>query len=137
YRWTAGTDDPGLPQAGQLVLVPFGRREVAGLVVGIAESSAMPEEKIRDVIGIRTQLPSLTDEWLAMCRFAADYYQRALGEVALPALPKNLRALSGGPLDRALKKISKLGSQAATTVDRMNLLPAQQEAVDAITGAQQ
>ena len=33
----------------------------------------------------------LSDEWRALAAFAAEYYQRGLGEVALPALPQALR----------------------------------------------
>ena len=44
----------------------------------------------------------------ALARFAAEYYQRPMGEVALPGLPKNLRVPKTVALDRALKKLAKL-----------------------------
>lgn len=136
YRWIAASEQDELPLPGQVVIVPFGRREVAGLIVGIADSTALPDEKVRDVLSVRAQIPPVNEAWLALCRFAAEYYQRPLGEVALPALPKNLRAISAGSLDRALKKIAKLAPEVPTPVDQMVLLPAQQAAVDAITDAQ-
>jgi primosomal protein N' (replication factor Y) len=82
------------PLVGQLVMVPFGHRQVAGMIVGIKSVSEVAADKLKDVISIRRQLSPLSQEWLALCRFAADYYQRPLGEVALPGLPKNLRAES-------------------------------------------
>ena len=44
----------------------------------------------------------------SLAAFAADYYQRPLGEVALPGLPKNLRVLTTVALDRAIRKLAKL-----------------------------
>jgi primosomal protein N' (replication factor Y) len=122
---------------GQLVLVPFGHRQVFGIVVGIQTASDVAEDKLKDVIAIRRQLPPLSEQWLALCRFAADYYQRPLGEVALPGLPKNLRAESAVSLDRAIKKQAALNAvHDGRPVDMPVLRPAQQEAAEAISGAQ-
>jgi primosomal protein N' (replication factor Y) len=125
------------PLIGQLVLVPFGHRQVFGVVIGIQTGSEVPEDKLKDVIAIRRQLPPLSPEWLALCRFAADYYQRPLGEVALPGLPKNLRAESAVSLDRAIKKQAALNAvHDGRPVDMPVLRPAQQTAAEAIAGAQ-
>lgn len=79
----------------------------------------------------------LPPQWLALCGFAADYYQRPLGEVALPGLPKNLRTLTTTALDRALKKLAKLDAgHDGNAVNTPQLKPEQQEAVDAIAGSQ-
>ena len=92
---------------GQLALVPFGRREAMGIIVEVRSQSDVPPDKLKDVIAVRHQLAVLSAEWLALCAFAAEYYQRPFGEVALPGLPKNLRATSTVSLDRALKKLEK------------------------------
>ena len=107
YRWQ-GAADEGLPIRGQLALVPFARREVVGVIVDVRDTTEVPSDKLKDVIAIRTQLVPLSAEWLALCGFAADYYQRPLGEVAVPGLPKNLRAPKPVSLDRALKKLATL-----------------------------
>ncbi|WP_016834196.1 primosomal protein N' [Herbaspirillum lusitanum] len=126
-----------LPQIGQLAIVPFGRREVAGLIIGLAEQTDVPDGKLKDVLAVRSQLAPLPPQWLALCGFAADYYQRPLGEVALPGLPKNLRTLTTTALDRALKKLAKLDAgHDGNPVNTPQLKPEQQEAVDAIAGAQ-
>jgi primosomal protein N' (replication factor Y) (superfamily II helicase) len=132
YRWS-GPADAALPQVGQLVLVPFGRREVAGLIVGVAEHSEVPLDKLKDVLEVRGQLAPLSAAWMALCGFAAEYYQRPLGEVAVPALPKNLRALKTTALERALKKLAKLDALADPTPAGMPQLNSeQQQAADAI-----
>ncbi|WP_244814873.1 primosomal protein N' [Caballeronia sp. Lep1P3] len=90
YRYSL----PIPPAIGALVQVPFGRRDVVGLICEVAASSDVPAAKLRDVTGICDACPPLSAQWLALAAFAADYYQRGLGEVALPALPQALRDAS-------------------------------------------
>jgi primosomal protein N' (replication factor Y) len=168
YRWKASSPDEPLPAIGQLVVVPFGRREAVGVVVGQDAQTDLQADKIKDVIAVRHQLPPMSAHWLALCGFAADYYQRPLGEVMLPGLPKNLRALTTVALDKALKALGRLApatkakprsrkkAAEATTVEEAivgpvmadpspdplqlgaapSLNPSQQQAVDAIAGAE-
>jgi primosomal protein N' (replication factor Y) len=135
YRWHC--DAAEQPQVGQLALVPFGRREVMGLIVGVVAETDVPGDKLKDALAVRSQLGPLSPEWLALAGFAADYYQRPLGEVALPGLPKNLRVLTTVALDRALKKLAKHDVPHDGTPLNMPVLnPSQQEAADAIGGAE-
>jgi primosomal protein N' (replication factor Y) len=134
YRWPCAPGEE--PQVGQLALVSFGRREVVGLIVEVRHQTDVPADKLKDAIAVRSQLAPLSPAWLALAAFAADYYQRPLGEVALPGLPKNLRVLTTVNLDRALKKLGK--QEAAhdhTPLDMPALNPAQRQAADAIGGA--
>lgn len=102
YLWQ-GVSDACI---GQFALVEFGRRLMVGLIVGLKTATDVPVEKLKAVIAIRTQLLPVSSEWLALCGFAADYYQRPLGEVALPAIPKNCRNTTTLALDKALAKLS-------------------------------
>ena len=79
------------PRPGTLVSVPFGRRQDVGLVCEVTAHSDVPADKLRAVDALCDACPPLSAEWLALAAFAADYYQRGLGEVALPALPQALR----------------------------------------------
>jgi primosomal protein N' (replication factor Y) len=135
YRWPC---EPGQePVPGQLALVDFGRREAVGLIVAVKRDTEVPAGKLKDAIAVRTQLAPLPAKWLALARFAADYYQRPLGEVALPGLPKNLRLSTTVALDRAIKKLAKLDpAHDAAPVGMPVLNPAQQEAADAIGAAE-
>ncbi|SAK39704.1 primosome assembly protein PriA [Caballeronia fortuita] len=82
---------PDVPVVGMLVQVPFGRREVVGLICEIADTSDVPASKLRGVTAVCGACPPLSETWIALAGFAADYYQRGLGEVALPAMPQALR----------------------------------------------
>jgi primosomal protein N' (replication factor Y) len=90
YDYRYPTDAP-TPQPGMLVRVPFGRREAVGLIFEVSAHSDVPANKLRDVSAVCASCPPLSAQWLDLVGFAADYYQRGLGEVALPALPQALR----------------------------------------------
>jgi primosomal protein N' (replication factor Y) len=134
YGWPH--EEGTTPLVGQLALVSFGRREVVGLIVAVVQETDVPPEKLKNAIAVRDQLSPLSPQWLALAAFAADYYQRPLGEVALPGLPKNLRVPKTVALDRALKKMAKApppGDPAPVGMPPLNA--SQQEAADAIGGA--
>ena len=119
---------------GQFALVPFGRREVVGLILGVHESSDVPADKLRDVIAVRSQLTPLSRAWIDLCRFAADYYQRPVGEVVIPSCPKNLRLIKHTALDKALKKIAAMAPAASlAAASPLQLNPEQQQVVDALS----
>ncbi|RQO37106.1 primosomal protein N' [Herminiimonas sp. KBW02] len=135
YLWSLEADAPR-PLSGQLVLVPFGRREVMGLIVAVHDDTDVPLDKLKSALAVRTQLAPLSAAWIALCAFAADYYQRPLGEVAIPGLPKNLRLLKTTSLDKAIKKLARIDAiHDATPFAMPQLNPAQQEAADAIASA--
>ncbi|CAH2793570.1 MAG: Helicase PriA essential for oriC/DnaA-independent DNA replication [uncultured Caballeronia sp.] len=82
---------PEPPAVGALVLIPFGRREIVGLICEVTSATDVPAGKLRNVKAICSACAPLSTAWMALAGFAADYYQRGLGEVALPALPQALR----------------------------------------------
>jgi primosomal protein N' (replication factor Y) len=117
YRWRQASGEAP-PEIGQLVMVSFGRRDTMGLIVELATHSELAPDKLKDALELRRQLPPLSRQWLDLCAFAADYYQRPLGEVALPGLPKNLRAIKPTALDKALKALDKTPKPVAVRKTR-------------------
>jgi primosomal protein N' (replication factor Y) len=134
YLWNSGDTSVAEPVIGQFALVPFGRREIVGLIVDVKDDSELDTARLRQVIAVRDQLAAMPHDWIALCRFAADYYQRPVGEVALPCLPKSLRTEKTVALDRALKKLAqqKPADDAEAPVPRPALNEEQQAAVEAI-----
>ena len=94
---------------GTLVRVPLGKREVLGVVwdCPTAPPEGLTESQTRDVAGTLDGLPPLNARWRQLVKFAAQYYQRSLGEVALAALPPPLRELDNTRLARRLKRRAK------------------------------
>ncbi|MFT3779304.1 MAG: primosomal protein N' [Ottowia sp.] len=114
--------DAPLPP-GSIVRVPLGSREVLGVVWGAAEPpSADLRAAVRPLAGAFEGLAPLADDWRRLIEFTARYYQRALGEVALAALPPQLRTLSGAQMARRLKRQAAAPpSPAAETTETIAL----------------
>jgi primosomal protein N' (replication factor Y) len=91
---------------GQLVRVPFGSREVLGVVWAVhsAAPQSLSTHTLRQVTAVLEGIEPLSPNWRQLVQFTAQYYQRALGEVAMAALPPQLRDLTPVQLARRLKK---------------------------------
>jgi primosomal protein N' (replication factor Y) len=91
---------------GQLVRVPFGNREVLGVVWGVHSTApqTLSTHTLRQVIAVLEAVAPLSAHWLQLVQFTAQYYQRSLGEVAMAALPPQLRDLTPVQLARRFKK---------------------------------
>ena len=90
---------------GTLVRVPLGKREVLGVVWEVLpDSGDLPETQARAVASVLEGLAPLSATWRKLIAFTAHYYQRSLGEVALAALPPQLRELTTVQLARRLKR---------------------------------
>ena len=97
---------------GRRVVVPFGARRLAGVVVGVGDETDVPPERLRDAQALLDDLAPLGADWLALARFAAEYYQRPLGEVIHAALPPRLRRtepLRSAPAGYAITPAGQLG----------------------------
>lgn len=108
--------------AGMLVRVPLGKREVLGVVWASRAADAgqaLLDGSLADADGVLLRpvsaaldaLAPLDAHWRALVAFAARYYQRGLGEVALAALPPQLRELDSTQLARRLKRRDKKAQQ--------------------------
>jgi len=107
--------DTPLPP-GSIVRVPLGAREVLGVVWGAADvPSPELQASVRPVAGAFEGLAPLADDWRRLIEFTARYYQRALGEVALAALPPQLRTLDGAQMARRLKRQAAAPAPIAET----------------------
>jgi len=120
-----------LPLApGQLVRVPLGRREVLGVVwETLPDSGDLAPEQAREVLGALEGLPPLNATWRSLVAFTAGYYQRSLGEVALAALPPQLREITAVQLARRLKRPQADTSSAETPQEGLTLSPEQTAAL--------
>ena len=82
---------------GRRVRVPFGKRELVGIVVDLLDGSTLPAEQLRPVIEIDRGLPALPPDIMRLARFAATYYQHPLGPVLLALLPPALKRANFRP----------------------------------------
>ena len=98
---------------GTLVRVPLAQRELLGVVWDTAPDTTIgalsggnevDPAKLRPIASVLDALPALSANWRKLIDFAAGYYQRSAGEVALAALPPQLRDLSTLQLARRLQR---------------------------------
>jgi primosomal protein N' (replication factor Y) len=83
---------------GQRVLVPFGRKQLVGVVLQLVDSSALDAARIKPIVRVLDAQPLLSDDILTLLRFCSDYYHYPLGAAVIAALPTRLR--SAEPLAR-------------------------------------
>ena len=118
--------------AGTLVHVPLGRRTVCGVLWPGEAAAPMPDLQLRAVTQAIGSLPPLPAAWCELVGFAAAYYQRSIGEVALAVLPPELRKLDDKQLASRLKKLEKLATAGGPAPQMPQLTPEQQAALDGL-----
>ena len=91
---------------GTLVRAPFGKREVTG-VVWPGEPADEPSVALKPIAEVLEALPPLSARWCELVEFAASYYQRSLGEVALSVLPPDLRKLDNAQIAQRVARLRK------------------------------
>ncbi len=129
-------------EAGLRVIVPFGRRKLIGVVVDNPAEPSYEPKQIKPIEEVLRDLPPFDEAWLRLARFAAEYYQRPLGEVMLPTLPPPLRKptayqgkrSAGGPVARLDGRKRKAVRNPAEADQPPELNDAQREAVETIAG---
>ncbi|MEY4536896.1 MAG: hypothetical protein RL171_1047 [Pseudomonadota bacterium] len=117
-----------LLQVGSFVRVPLGSRELLGVVWGKLD---LPPEPMFTAQGKELELKAITaglgiqavsPAWLKLVSFTANYYQRSLGEVALAALPPQLRTLDALQVERRLKRQTERTKVNAAPTKRADII---------------
>jgi len=123
--------------AGTLVRVPLGQREVLGVVWDTPETAQVNEGtaplNLRPISSVLEGLPPLDAAWRDLVAFAARYYQRSLGELALSALPPQLRDLSPVQLARRLRRTPAVESNTQNATKNIATTPEQSKAIAQIS----
>jgi primosomal protein N' (replication factor Y) (superfamily II helicase) len=93
FDYEIPSETPELYLPGSWVLVPWGKSRKLGIIFEIGEAPDLPPEKIKPIVSLIVGAPTMPNSWLKLIEFAATYYHRGLGEVALNGIPKLLRQL--------------------------------------------
>ena len=91
FEYLPPKDMPFKPHIGARVAVPYGPRNLVGVIVSLSQTSTYPQHKLRASHEILDKTPLLTADIIALCQWAAEYYQHPIGEVFHTALPVELR----------------------------------------------
>lgn len=84
-------DDALNPQLGQRVRVPFGSRQLIGIIWQLNPSDSFDPTALKSVSDLLDATPVIDAELTQLLNFAADYYHHPIGEVYTTALPALLR----------------------------------------------
>lgn len=79
------------PPVGVRLRVPFGRRQLVGILIDVVAESAVPAAKLRVVAAVLDAAPIFDPVTLQLLCWAAEYYHHPIGEVFAAALPASLR----------------------------------------------
>ena len=104
YAWNK--DFVAEPKKGQIVQVSFGRQECVGVVMRIMDKTEYDPAKLKRIEAL-APLPPISGDVVAMAEFAATYYQRPIGEVLIPSIPKMWRQKNKWELLGKEKKAAK------------------------------
>jgi primosomal protein N' (replication factor Y) (superfamily II helicase) len=125
---------PGLggDAIGRLAVVPFGAgkrrageptptptKTQIGLIVEMVETTDVPPEKLKAIIGLVPRVAAFTAADMALFGFCARYYHHPLGQIALGGLPPLLKlAPTRAEPDRAVRvsEITDAGRAALATL---------------------
>ena len=77
---------------GQRVIVPFGRRQLVGVVMECTVTTDVSPERIKPVTQVLHDSAPLSAGLLDLLRFCSDYYRYPIGQTVLSALPARLRS---------------------------------------------
>ncbi len=85
------------PKVGMLVEVEFGRKKIAGFVIDEkVEGEKLGKWELKQVISV-APLEPISKEQLRLCKFAAKYYLKPIGEVLFTTLPTEWKKASNWP----------------------------------------
>lgn len=76
---------------GGRVVVPFGKREIEGFVVGLSDSTDLPTDKLKKVIRPLDDFTALTEETLKLAEFIRDRYHVPFALALRQFIPSELR----------------------------------------------
>lgn len=122
------------PFLGRRVRVPFGRRQQVGVVIGRAERSEVPTDKLKRCTEVLDDSALLSDADLWLIRFVSEYYHHPIGEVVAAALPSLLRL--GKPLQPMIEIVVATEMAEQTDVEAMaRRAPKQAELLETLLDA--
>ena len=113
-------------QIGHEVVVPFGRRQTIGYVIGFVDKPDVA--RVKDIIKISSEIPLFSEKQLELAKWIAEYYCSFLSSALKLMMPPQGKTSNSQP--QTSKQITNTKSQIP------NLTAEQQQAVEEILRAE-
>ncbi len=124
----------GVPYAalrpGMRLRVPFGRREIIGVLVELVDDSEVPQDRLKPALELLDATTPLPAALFKLCLWTAQYYQHSLGDTLSWALPVLLR--QGEPAEARQERFWHAAAGARPEDPRLSRAPRQREALRTI-----
>jgi primosomal protein N' (replication factor Y) len=88
FDYLIPSDMRSVVKRGCRVRVPFGRKQLQGIVVSLSETSDFDETKLKPISECLDEASIIDESVFSLLEWAATYYQFPLGEVLSGVLPK-------------------------------------------------
>nr|WP_276583955.1 primosomal protein N' [Pseudomonas sp. RIT-PI-AD] len=125
---------PGIPaaalQPGMRLRVPFGRRELVGILVEVVDHSEVPADKLKPALELLDRVSPLPAALFRLCLWTAQYYQHSLGDTLSWALPVLLR--QGEPAEARQERFWQACEGARAEDPRLARAPRQRQALSTL-----
>lgn len=101
------------PQVGSRVRIPFGHTEITGVILDIAEKSAI--DQLKTITSLLDDKPLFDQVTLKLAIWASQYYHHPIGDVLTQAMPLALR----GQRQIPMTSIWRIKDETQTDADTM------------------
>jgi primosomal protein N' (replication factor Y) (superfamily II helicase) len=125
FHYLPPDDFPSTTRPGCRLRVPFGSKQMVGVLLGYANESA--SDKLRHAIELVDTEPVMPETLLQLCVWAADYYHHPVGDVLASALPVLLR--KGDTTERLIRRLFLATKGLETEPESIQRAPRQTEAL--------
>ncbi len=100
---------------GVRVLVPFGKRNITGIIIKLSDTSEFPSAK--SILKILDAEPVINDEMIKFCQWISEYYYCPVGQVTFSAIPKSI--LIESKILYSLNEVYKKNEKVNETQERI------------------
>ncbi|MCS3469485.1 primosomal protein N' (replication factor Y) [Pseudomonas sp. JUb42] len=126
YRLPAGIERSAL-QPGMRLRVPFGSRQMIGVLIEVVDHSDVPADKLKPALALLDQQSPMPPSLFKLCLWTSQYYQHGLGDTLSWALPVLLR--QGEPAESRQERFWQVAPDASIDDPRIARAPKQREAL--------
>ncbi|MDO9320658.1 MAG: DEAD/DEAH box helicase family protein, partial [Pseudomonas sp.] len=114
-------------QPGMRLRVPFGRREIIGILIEVSSHSEVPADKLKPALALLDAQSPMPPALFKLCLWTAQYYQHSLGDTLNWALPILLR--QGEPAEVRQQRFWQIAPDAQLDDPRLSRAPRQRDAL--------
>jgi primosomal protein N' (replication factor Y) len=118
---------------GARVRVPFGKREMIGVVLGEMDKSTLALSRLKHILQVIDDEPVLPANLLQLLTWVAEYYHHPIGEVLHAALPTLLR--QGRVAEAGVAVWSLTPAGRAVEAKSLSRAPAQKHLLESLSSA--